>query len=272
MLMKKKTKTIFLSGGLGNNLFQISYADKISNEYDIVFNTYLQNDNWFTRKLGWSIHPTEICDVLLEGRKTVKRFNFVDFSFTSIVFLLSKLRIFDLHDCNKVPSFWNRIYSKFEVNFTANEEFFIKSDNKLDESEFNHIVEQFGLDVIHVRRGDFEKNIQLDIEYYKEAVNRHGGKSFVVVTNDKTVVDELRSSIDHVEFLDSIGKSQKEDFYILKNSRSIILSNSTFSYWASQIGNVPTIYYPDFIKPKKEWTFPFLQKNTPVRATFGGWL
>lgn len=96
--------------------------------------------------------------------------------------------------------------------------------------------------IIHIRGGDFVKlgwNVISPKEYYINSIeimkNEYQRNKFKVVTDDKnyakTILDEL--NIDY-EF---IGNSIYEDFYLIGSFRYRILSSSTFSMWASALGN-----------------------------------
>lgn len=270
--MKKKL-TIYLSGGLGNNLFQMAHADFLEDKYDITYNTFLQKQNWFTKILGWSIHPTDVVDVLLMNKNIEDRLKIKDYVFLILVFLLSKLKVIDLYDTKKAPLFLGRTYSKCEVNVQVKDSFLVFLKNKMDVSfKADKISEQFCKNILHVRRGDFSSEIQLDFDYYKKAISKSKKTSFILISNDSSVIEEFRLKFPSVIFINSLGKSQNDDFLIMSKADTLILSNSTYSYWASQVCPVDNVIYPSRISSKKVWSFPLCNKNRHLINSFCDYL
>tara|TARA_B100000287_G_scaffold237357_1_gene223328 strand:- start:765 stop:1598 length:834 start_codon:yes stop_codon:yes gene_type:complete len=101
--------------------------------------------------------------------------------------------------------------------------------------------------IIHIRGGDFLKLKHLNIckiDYYIKSIQyclSKGFKTFKVISEDKIYGKEIIKEIKNY-FIDlniSILKSDsiKNDFNIIRSSRLAILSNSTFSWWASFLSN-----------------------------------
>ena len=96
--------------------------------------------------------------------------------------------------------------------------------------------------VIHIRGGDFVKlgwNSVTPKEYYinamKKMVQNYDIEKFYIVTDDKEYANSILKDLDFTyEF---IGKSMKEDFYLIGSFRYRILSSSTFALWASALGD-----------------------------------
>ena len=97
--------------------------------------------------------------------------------------------------------------------------------------------------VIHIRGGDFLKIPNLNIcnlEYYKRSINyalSKGYYSFKLISEDQIYGREILKEIKKcfiglkIKMLDTC--SIKNDFNLIRSSRLAILSNSTFSWWAS---------------------------------------
>ena len=110
--------------------------------------------------------------------------------------------------------------------------------------------------VIHVRGGDFLTipNLNIcDLEYYKKSISyaiSKGYYSFKLITEDqiygKEILKEIKKSfIDlNIQMLNS--DSIKNDFNLIRSSKLAILSNSTFSWWASFLSTSKK----EFIVPK----------------------
>ena len=101
--------------------------------------------------------------------------------------------------------------------------------------------------VIHIRGGDFLSINNLNIckiAYYKKSIEyfiSKGSRSFIVICEDQIYGKELIKKIkDYFKDLQiSILKSDsiKNDFNLIRSSKLAILSNSTFSWWASFLSN-----------------------------------
>ena len=97
--------------------------------------------------------------------------------------------------------------------------------------------------VIHLRGGDFLKITNLNIcnfEYYKKSIIyaiSKGYYSFKLISEDQIYGKEILKEIKKcffglkIQLLDSY--SIKNDFNLIRSSKLAILSNSTFSWWAS---------------------------------------
>ena len=110
--------------------------------------------------------------------------------------------------------------------------------------------------VIHVRGGDFLTipNLNIcDLEYYKKSISyaiSKGYYSFKLITEDQIYGKEILKSIKksfidlNIKMLNS--DSIKNDFNLIRSSKLAILSNSTFSWWASFLSTSKK----EFIVPK----------------------
>ena len=110
--------------------------------------------------------------------------------------------------------------------------------------------------VIHLRGGDFLKITNLNIcnfEYYKKSISyaiSKGYYSFKLISEDQIYGKEILKEIKKcfvglkIQLLDSY--SIKNDFNLIRSSKLAILSNSTFSWWASFLSTSKK----EFIVPK----------------------
>ena len=101
--------------------------------------------------------------------------------------------------------------------------------------------------IIHVRGGDFLKIKHLNIcdnLYYKKAIEyalRKGFNTFKVISEDrqyaKEIIKEMKKYFIDLKISILKSNSIKNDFNIIRSSNLAILSNSTFSWWASFLSN-----------------------------------
>ena len=110
--------------------------------------------------------------------------------------------------------------------------------------------------VIHLRGGDFLTipNLNIcDLEYYKKSISyaiSKGYYSFKLITEDqiygKEILKEIKKSFIDLNIKILNSDSIKNDFNLIRSSKLAILSNSTFSWWASFLSTSKK----EFIVPK----------------------
>ena len=99
---------------------------------------------------------------------------------------------------------------------------------------------------IHFRGGDYNefpwKNFQLPISYYTEAMVKmlsiRDDMKFIVVTDDLPVAKQ------HFPNIDVISHNHDKDFVMLMASRYVIISNSSYSWWAAWLNPNNTVIGP----------------------------
>jgi hypothetical protein len=137
----------------------------------------------------------------------------------------------------------DHIFGYFHENNPINISFVNKIKNgiyqRINSDDFAHIRESLKTVgdhyVVHVRGGDYvhDPAFAISNEYYKKALR--GEKKCYIVTNDKVFSRIIFKEIEiEYEFLNT--KTALEDFIVLALCKSKILANSTFSWWASEIG------------------------------------
>ena len=98
---------------------------------------------------------------------------------------------------------------------------------------------------VHIRRGDYKiysmTHINHSVDYYEKAL-RHfslertaGNCMFVMCTDDLPSV-QAEFDLDKYQFVYSNAKSELEDLYMLSQCDSVIISNSSFSWWGAWLG------------------------------------
>ena len=110
--------------------------------------------------------------------------------------------------------------------------------------------------VIHLRGGDFLKISDLNIckiEYYKNSIKyalSKGYSSFKLISEDQKYgeqfLKEIKQSFIDLEISMLNSNTIKNDFNLIRSSKLAILSNSTFSWWASFL----SISKKEFIVPE----------------------
>jgi len=110
--------------------------------------------------------------------------------------------------------------------------------------------------VIHIRGGDFLTIPNLNIcnlDYYKRSINyalSRGYYSFKLISEDqkygKEILKEIKKCFLDLKIQILNSDSIKNDFNLIRSSKLAILSNSTFSWWASFLSTSKK----EFIVPK----------------------
>ena len=107
---------------------------------------------------------------------------------------------------------------------------------------------------IHVRRGDYVSETQfgtLSASYYKTAISLliregvHWDEIWVFSDDIDQARFELRSVLDehrNVSYMEPPASSPpQESLILMSKARTIVIANSTFSWWAAILGNEPKI-------------------------------
>lgn len=252
-------KEIFLIGGLGNNLFQLNKAYVLQeNGFDVEINIFLLSDNFITKFLRWTNHDSEIIKALLPDFKVNYSISFVNILPFICIFLSHRFKISDIQNFSCMSHFKTEVgyYQKgveinslFRSHVTA---LFRKFKLSLSTNEGADVV-------VHARLGDFPPPDRLDMGYYIRAIRELSESKVTVVTDTPSFVLQLSSACKSeglkVEILQSCGTSALDDFLILRQAKKLVISNSTFCYWASQFSDAE-VFYPSYRKPGVQWYFP----------------
>ena len=94
---------------------------------------------------------------------------------------------------------------------------------------------------IHIRRGDFVKlGWDSGMDFYRQGIGKmrelRKNCRFYVFTDDKPYVREQLKSVNDLKIVDF---SVLEEFFLLKNCRHQIISESTFGWWAAYLNPDP---------------------------------
>lgn len=217
-------------GGLGNQLFQIAAGYAYSKKYDKEF--YIDTSGWVA---GQGITPLIYKDTIF------KNFNYKS-PITRDVIGISEKRF----NYDEIPYHPGKItlhgYFQSLKYFEDIKDEFI---SLLELPEINNELINYSSVGIHMRRGDYLKyqNIyyQCDKNYFTEFFEEYKDKQIYVYTDSPEKVLEEFSQFD---FKLVVGESELKDFASLSKHEIIIGSNSTFSWWASLIGNPKKTIFP----------------------------
>lgn len=256
-------KFINLKGRIGNNLFQYALYFTLKNKYKISVFVY-----------GWD-----------EGfQKYFEKVSSIDsFYFRKIIHKLIKVfpkKTYSQYDFEPLKDVKKGIEKNVvldgyfqSLSFFEGYEDLIKKNIKIKPKHLVDFDEKFGklyqenkILAIHCRLGDYinwgndslgGKNLVLPISYYKNAIGKIKNiesYKIVLITDDQESAKERFSFLEGIEVF---SESEIIDFQLIKNASAIIISNSTFSWWAAFLSNTASkILAPEFFvgfKIKKDF-------------------
>lgn len=213
--------TSILKGGLGNQLFQI--AAGLSLSYDV---------------------GTEFC---VSDQETVDRTRYFTSNYTETIFRnLKRKNLKEVFGNFKV---WNEPSSNyFKIpktdwlildGYFQSEKYFKRHEKQIrDFFPIEKILLPKKTVALHIRRGDYLKvkdfHYILPIDYYKNALDLVGSyEKLLVFMRDAEIPKEF--NFPNMEIINT-GKDYL-DFSIMANCETIIMANSTFSWWASWLNS-----------------------------------
>jgi hypothetical protein len=253
----KKTKTFLMAGGLGNQLFIFTAAMyySLQNKENVIFDVS-SRINALPPHGGdiRSLNP----DIVFRNRPFLWRIK-------SSLSVIAKRELFSVYLSPKVG-----YDSSLEQHVVEKQIFgYFQTHKYLDDPNIRDLVDKFYIDSpsawfsthssemlriptisVHIRRGDYVKLRNsfgiLAGDYYESAINlvleRSTNKySRVLVFSDDVV--EAKKIFSHlkvplpVQFADPPENYPEETLTLMSLSQALVMSNSSFSWWAAQLGN-----------------------------------
>lgn len=242
-----KEKTVFLMGGLGNQISQLNLGENLKNKnIKVRYSSLLIQENLITKLLGWKIHDFVLSKLF--NVENVKTKFFIDiwhlcmgylsrlFSCNVAGVILEKKNINSFDQIKYLNSFIGYWQSPLLINDIGVQ--------KIKEILRFKIHKKPNSQIIHIRGGDFMKKDRISYKYLKKAISYiDQGSELSVITNDVDFSENLlhKAGIKTYKF---ITGSVSQDFIALTESNFIICSNSTFSIWGSLLSEAEIILIP----------------------------
>jgi hypothetical protein len=255
--MKKNCKiSVRLSGGLGNQLFQLSSALYLSKIYDECA-IYLDDRFLSTYKTSRVLEIKFICKYY--SNITIGSSSII----ASLIFRSRLAHIFNMRIWLYVLT--NKFNDFFKVKQKKYKEFFLDGyfqDKRFAEAinrdvlfpvlkkEFNHLDCFFERDkkyvALHIRRGDYvstkggiETYSILDFDYYRNALKLFDKNfHFFIFGDDSDITSLFAKEINGICVAD-LNLSLIDEFILFARCDHYVIANSTFSWWASYLGWSP---------------------------------
>lgn len=276
---------VWLSGGLGNQIFQFAAAKalslKLNKELILDISHFAHNQSPTGVKRQFELNLFQISDPMY-STNSAKRFFAREYTVKVVPnFILDKLGI----HVEKSPFHFSPIQmSKTKISlrgYFQDPTYFCSHESKI-RTEFSTLrfesVTFLNLRsaicsapesvCVHVRRGDYITNAKSqafhgspDLSYYARTIQtflNNGNKySFFIFSDDVDWCKEHLSFIPNCRFVSGDGLTSAETLLAMATCHHFIISNSTFSWWASWLGLNPQkrIFAP------KNWTNELLTNS-----------
>ena len=252
-------------GRLGNQMFQYAFAMSLAKK----FKTFFLIDN-FEQSIFLKYFRVE----------PISKWPFF---YKKLLSVFGKYSMQKLEQSgNEPPENWlmenldHRYYKGFfqsekyfeNVQALVKERFTIKKEfRKMFHDSFGLQFSEKRILAIHCRFGDYlnswgvknlgGENLSLPVSYYKNALNLISDitdYTIIVVTDDKALAEQLFQFIP-VKFI--VSALDIIDFQILQHAHKLIISNSSFSWWAAYLNiNSAQVFAPQYwlgFRIDREW-------------------
>jgi hypothetical protein len=266
-----------VEGGLGNQMFQYAFARAIQKEYGgtIIFDlhTYEKDKLRSISLSNFYLNEDVVIKASLRNRLVQKGMRMI-LRILNITFNLFKItgdnrikktvsfgffdQIHTSYDFYMHPCRTNNLYIKgnwmserffLSVKDIIKEEFKLKTPNSKKNNEFLSAISSFESVCVHIRRGDYTNStwssrlLVCGFEYYNKALNKMKeaveNPIFYVFSNSSDDLEWIKAnykfSVD-VLYVD-LGNSDFEELFLMSKFKNFIISNSSFSWWASYLAN-----------------------------------
>lgn len=254
-------KIVNISGGLGNQMFQVAFASSLKNYFpddEIVLDTHHYTGYNFHNGFEVStIFPNEDFRIAnaLELRKLSRYIPNYKLSRVARKFLPTKKTEF-VERSNYVydPDVYNTIGDVYYEGFWQAARYYLPLRESLIElfsfpspsganQEIAEMIKSRNSVGIHVRRGDYlnlkEYKGICDLEYYQTAIKKlcDPSKSYFVFSNDSVWCQKELMPLfsGNQSYLVNINSEKRSfwDMYLMSLCKSLIIANSSFSWWSA---------------------------------------
>ena len=262
----KTIAVVQLSGGLGNQLFQYAYALHLHQQGKKVF---IDRTTWFI-KTGKS--SVRLNSKLFNESIIISTLFFFLSKFDKLISLVREDKEYELMSQKKNNMFQYYVGCWQHIDYLKKNSLILKSIFTLKKNykKFEYFDRKLSNKsvAIHVRRGDYVNNSlheTVDLNYFLEAINiikeKIENPEFYVFSDDiKWCKQNFSADFKFVDYL----KSEIDDFEALKLFKHKIISNSTFSWWASYL----SLEDDSVIICPKKWT----TKNEETSLQLTNWI
>lgn len=238
-----------LKGGLGNQLFIISFAEFLRKSgYKVLIDTsFYKSSHDYSRKLHLDID----------------KFGFKEISFkTDKIFKKIKTRFEEVDDIKYLNTRKINFFTGYYQNtYFLDKEYLIKKLAVNNNKNKNSVM-------VHIRRGDYIKlNEELKLDYYKKSINKIEKKmdnfGISIFSDDYSLKIDDFKNFNVVNIFNDKNSDVLETFKEMVKFQNFIISNSTFSFLAAFLGQQENseIYYPNPWMRNSDFSIQNIPKN-----------
>lgn len=232
-----KKAYINIKGGLGNQFFQYSFGEylkKLDSNYEIIYDL-----NYFNLKSSWNF---ELDKFKIGNINTITTpFSFHRFNFSKKV--IEK----ESYNFQQIELRNNAFFDGYWQNpkYIADRDTLIEKFSLKNTQCFDKILTPNINIGVHIRRGDYVKNYRHDVideDFHirnVHAINEiiKGDKVFYIFSDDIIYCKEKFKSINYnFKYVENLNSSLLE-FELMKKMDHLIISNSSFSWWAAYLSD-----------------------------------
>lgn len=234
-----------IHGRFGNHLFQYAFALAMSKELNTTFKLVhthrLEMDKIFnlTSYRKSLIHKNEHVSIRIEklSDRFLKRKKVIEVDNDKNFIPEDNVRYRGFYQCQKY-------FAKYDKEVRQEFRFKPKFIQKFEEN-FGKLYRDNRIIAVHIRRGDYlevdlpelgSKGVQLPFNYYEKYLNELLDESKMVVF----LSDDIEAVKNHFGESDQFifsGSDYITDFMALMKADELIISNSSFSWWAAYLNS-----------------------------------
>jgi len=276
---------ILIYGGLGNQLFQFAFGESLKITYKKLDVKYIDLTQFATTKRNWELGFLKINPQRISKREITTIF-FRRIINTQLNKFSSKFLYFGIINENQyeyIHEYLNKGKSLIIDGYWQSEEYFL--NHKVDiknilninsKPSSNKEKRKYQKVAVHIRLGDYinskqgrNNHLVCDINWYKKAINYLKDYDseflFTIFSDNKELIKNQFKNYTNLEINQSdYSKDAYEDLYEMATFDHFIISNSSYSWWASYLGEkensiiiAPKYWYKD----KKTKEMPLFRKN-----------
>ena len=273
---------MLIYGGLGNQLFQLAYGESLKIAHNNVNIKYIDLTKYAKTKRKWELGFLNIKPFNISKREIYsiffKRFinskvNKFNFNFQYFGIINEKQNKYIQNYLEKNINFILDGYWQSEKYFNDNKFYiktFLNSKNKNFSTKNRDSKNQKV--AVHIRLGDYNNTFEgkknhlvCNFEWYKNAIIYLKGLNkdlkFTIFSDDKELVKNEFRNFKNLEINNSdYSNSAYKDLFEMTKYDHFIISNSSYSWWASYLGEKEN---SKIIAPKY-WLKNFKTKEIPL--------
>lgn len=276
---------ILIYGGLGNQLFQFAFGESLRLSFKNLEIKYIDLTKYYSAKRVWELGFLNIKPHKVSRKEIISIF-LKRILNSKINKYSQNLIYFGILNDNQYDHIFEYLQNKrsFIIDgYWQSEEYFFNNKMKIKKilnitkkNPINKKETNFEKVAVHIRLGDYvntskgrENHLVCDIEWYKNSINYlkkfNSELKFTIFSDDKKIIESEFSDYKDLEIYDSdYSKSAYEDLYEMSNYDHFIISNSSYSWWASYLGenkNTKIIAPKYWYKNVKTTQIPLFREN-----------